>query len=237
MMNAFYPEITTSEGRGDRQRMLALSQRACKYGTLLILMLVIPLITEMDYVLKLWLHEPPAHTALFCRLILLTFLIDRLTTGYMMAINAKGRIAASQATTGTIMALTLPLAWLFLYLGFAPTSVGFAFIITMAAGSIGQMLWVRHFLGVSLNNWLTNVVLPCAVVAIAAQLSAFLPYWFLPASFVRLMVTIFAGLVAFFLMAWIYAIDNAERRYIIQNLKHVIRKLNSSWYGTLKTTK
>lgn len=237
MMGAFYPEITTSEGRGDRQRMLTLSRRACKYGTLLILIIVIPLMTEMNYVLRLWLNEPPAYTALFCRLILLTFLIDRLSSGYMMAINAKGRIAAYQATIGTIMVLTLPLAWLFLHLGFAPTSVGFAFVTTMVAGSVGRMLWAWRFFGISLNRWLADVVLPCAAVAIVALTGAFVPFWLLPASFGRLIVTTFSSLAASCLVAWIYAIDLSERTYIIQNLKRAARKLNLPGYGIPKTTR
>jgi len=84
---------------------------------------------EMSYVLKLWLRTPP-YTALFCQWILGGFLIDRLTTGYMIAVNACGKVAGYQATVGVSNLLTLPLAWLFLWLGYAPTSVGVAFVIT-----------------------------------------------------------------------------------------------------------
>ncbi len=86
MVGAFSPEITASEGRGDRARMLSLAERASKFGTILVLLLAIPLITEIEYILKLWLHIPPPHTALLCQLILGSFLIDRLSTGYMLAV-------------------------------------------------------------------------------------------------------------------------------------------------------
>ena len=130
MMGAFSPEITTCEAQGDRKRMLSLAQSANKFGTILVLFFAIPLLFEMDYVLSLWLKTPPQHTASFCRLFLIMFLIDRLSSGYFLAVNAYGRVAAYQATLGSFLVITLPIAWLFIKLGYPPQSVGFAFIGT-----------------------------------------------------------------------------------------------------------
>ena len=118
MIGAFTPEITASEGKGERERMLRLSQRANKIGTILVVFFAIPLLAEMDYVLKLWLISPPPFTGLFCQLILITMIIDRLSTGYMVSVNAHGKIAGFQATIGFLKIMTLPLAWLFLKLGY-----------------------------------------------------------------------------------------------------------------------
>ena len=60
MTGAMAPEITTTAGRGDRERLLGLALRASKFGTLLALLFAVPLILEMDYVITLWLKIPPA---------------------------------------------------------------------------------------------------------------------------------------------------------------------------------
>jgi O-antigen/teichoic acid export membrane protein len=65
MIGAFSPEITASEGRGDRARMISLSIRSSKFGTILVMLFAIPLMVEMTYILKLWLREPPLYTGLF----------------------------------------------------------------------------------------------------------------------------------------------------------------------------
>jgi O-antigen/teichoic acid export membrane protein len=103
MAGAFAPEITACEGRGDRARMLMLSQCVSKLGTILMILLAVPLIIETEYVLRIWLKTPPEHAVSFCRLILTMFLIDRLSSGHMLAVSAHGKIARYQATLGTIL--------------------------------------------------------------------------------------------------------------------------------------
>lgn len=226
MMGALTPEITSSEGRGDRVRMLSLSLRASKLGTILVLLFTVPLMAEMEYVLKLWLQNPPDHTALFCRLILSTFLIDRLTMGYMVAVNAHGRISGYQATLGTILVLTLPLAWLFLKTGHAPTSVGVAFIITMIGCSLGRVLWVKRLFGVLIIQWVTGVIVPCFIVAAASSIGALAIRLLLLESFGRLVLITAACIISSLLSAWFFALDGEERKFAKHNYKCLTIKLH-----------
>lgn len=225
MLGAFSPEITSREGRGDRIGMIDLSLRASKFGTLLVLVFAIPLILEMDYVLKIWLVEPPAYTTALCRLILGMFLIDRLSTGYMLAVNAHGRIAAYQATIGTTLVLTLPLAWLFFHLGFEPTSVGVAFIITMSICSIGRVLWASALLNSPVRRWAEAVILPCSVVGASATISACLPFWLMESSFLRLLWVACCSTIAFSLSTWGVGLDGRERSFISNNIKSIWAKM------------
>ncbi|HPD57730.1 MAG TPA: oligosaccharide flippase family protein [Smithellaceae bacterium] len=224
MLNAFMPEITTSEGRGDRKRMLDLASRSCKVGTLLVILFAVPLMVEIDYVLKLWLVTPPQYTALFCQLILCTFLIDRMSAGYMIAVNAYGKIAAYQATIGTTLLLTLPLGWLFLKMGFAPTSVGIAFIITMMICSFGRILWAKRLFGVSVKQWIMAVFIPCVAVAFASAFFAYSPSLLLKASFIRLLLAVSASILATIISAWYIALDDKERKFIIESMRRVLKR-------------
>ncbi|MCE5187392.1 MAG: oligosaccharide flippase family protein [Planctomycetaceae bacterium] len=221
MIGAFSPEITTSEGRGDRKRMLSLSQRASKLGTLLVLIFTVPLMAEMEYVLKLWLGNPPPYCAMFCWYILATFIIDRLTVGNMLSVIAYGRIAAYQATVGASLVLTLPLAWIFLALGSPPVSVGIAFVVMMIAVSMGRVLWVRRLFGVQIHQWISAVVLPCGIVAFTSTVAALLPRLLLPISFGRLVSAVLLSVTASLLTGWFWALDHEERQFFQQNLRHL----------------
>jgi O-antigen/teichoic acid export membrane protein len=228
MMGAFTPEITASEGRGNRDRMLSLSLRVCKMGTILILLIVVPLQVELEYVLKLWLKEPPVYTALFCRFILITFLIDRITAGYMMAVNAFGRIAAYQATLGGILLLTLPLAWFFLSQGFEPTSIGVAFVITMSFCSLGRVVWVKYLFNVPVNRWVRGAFAPCALVGFIAFLGACVPFLLLPESFGRLVLTTASSTIMAVVATWFFGFDNNERIFFKDNILGFIRRITTS---------
>ena len=234
MVGAFSPEITASEGRGARTRMLSLALRSSRIGTILVLLFAIPLMIEMDYVLRLWLRTPPPYSAAFCQLILGTFVIDRLTVGYMLAVNAHGKIAGYQATVGTTLLLTLPLAWLFLELGYQPSSVGVAFIITMVVCSFGRVLWARRLLGVTVRSWVKSVALPCILVAISATLAALVPFRLLSPSFARLVLTIFASTGIISLVTWLVAFDAGERQFIRHNAGRLWAKLGMLTASAMK---
>jgi O-antigen/teichoic acid export membrane protein len=225
MMGAFTPEITASEGRGNREGMLSLALRVCKIGTISILFITIPLMVELEYILKLWLIDPPEHTALFCRLILTNFLIDWTTSGYMMAVNAYGRIAAYQATLGTILVMTLPIAWVFLYIGLEPTSVGIAFIITMALCSIGRILWVKHLFGVPLQRWISRVLVPCVFVGIIILIGAIFPFLMVPESFCRLVLTTVTSTVMGVVITWYVGLDDTERVFFKRSIMNIMKKM------------
>lgn len=221
MFGAFSPEITSSEGRGDRGRMLDLSQRASKFGTLLMLFFSVPLIVEMENILKLWLVEPPMYTAMLCQLMVGTFLLDRLSVGYMSAVSAYGKVAGYQATIGSILFMTLPLAWLFLSFGAPPTSVGLAFVLIQVLCSLGRVLWVRHLFGVSVRGWLMAIVWPCSIVAIVTVLSAMVPVWLMPATLYRLLFVCMASAIATALTSWFFALDKRERAFFLDNVKKI----------------
>jgi O-antigen/teichoic acid export membrane protein len=225
MIGAFAPEITATEGRGDRVRMLSLAHQASKIGTILVLLFAIPLIIEMDYVLKLWLRDPPPYTALFCMLILVALILDRLSAGITVAVSAVGKIAAYQATLGTCLILTLPLAWLFLKLGAPPTSVSLASIITVAIVSVGRVFWARRLLGAPIRRWLTGVVIPSSMVTLIAVVVSMVPRWLLVPSFSRLVIVSLTGSATILLTAWYLAFSVNERGLVKQIAGRLLDKM------------
>lgn len=167
LISAFSPAINAKEGAGERAEVLALSEKASIYGTLLALLVAVPLIASMDDLLYLWLGNVPDGSAFFCYFILLTFIIDRTSSGYMLAVQATGRIAAYQATVGLSLICTLPIAWVMVIYGSPPWTVGLAAVFTMSITTIGRALWGRHMFGIPLSRWLSKVVFPCLFIGVS----------------------------------------------------------------------
>ena len=226
MVGAFTPEIMASEGRGDRARMLAMANRASKFGTILSLFFALPLMLEMDSILKLWLGNPPEHAAMFCRFILGTFLIDRLTTGTMLAINAKGKIAGYQATVGFLQFLNLPMAWTALHLGAPPTAVAFCFLITMLASTISRAWWARREFGVPFGNWISGVVLPVTTV-LAIGLGTGIAFFGMSPNALRTAIVCSASLVGCGIGTWFFGMDLAERVFFLKSARTSLAKLRT----------
>ena len=219
MMGAFTPEITSCEGQGNRIRMLTLSERISKFGALLVALPGIPLFIEMNYVLKVWLKTPPPFAGLFCKMVLVTFLIDRVSSGYMVAINAHGRIAAYQATLGTVLFLSLPMTWLLFMLGLEPGSIWIAFIGTMSITSFGRVLWARYFFKVAVRKWVAKIIIPSLLVIFVSSCAALCVSLLMQPSFLRLLAVTGTAVVANAICSWFFVLDGDEKAFLTQETR------------------
>lgn len=227
---ALSPEITSTEGRGDRVRMLTLSDKASKFSSFLVLLFAVPIGIEIKEILTLWLVNPPEYAWYFALMYLLCLFVDNLTIGYMIAINAVGKIGKYQATVGGVLLFAYPLAWIFVALwGFPYISVGWALAITTAMASVLRVWWAKKLICADVSVWCGKVFIPCVIVLIVAVLvgcgvKVVFPVEGLVKSFITLVITFFTiGLVGSILI-----LDTNDRRFIgsqIEVLKQkVIRK-------------
>jgi len=229
MVNAFTPEITASEGRGDRPRMLFYAFRASKYGTFLFLLLAIPVFVEMDYLLRLWLKTPPEQAATFCRMMLAYSMIDTITVGSLMAVIANGKMKGYQLTLGVCVYFTLPLAWLFLHLGGQATSVMWAFLLTITGNSIGRLFWARHLVGMSVGTWTKHVFFPLSCITVVSGGIGYACHiWGVTPAFVRLVLVTGGTLLTTCLLGWAMVLDAREKKFAKAFLVSA-RKLVFQW--------
>ena len=118
IMNAMMPQIIKSEGNGDRERMLRLSEIASKFSFILIGLFSVPLIFEINAILSIWLKEVPEHTSLFCIILILSVWFDQLTIGLSSASQAVGRIKEYMMVVSNIKLMVIPVSFIFFYLRF-----------------------------------------------------------------------------------------------------------------------
>ncbi|MDA3926407.1 MAG: hypothetical protein PF904_17090 [Kiritimatiellae bacterium] len=234
LLGAFTPEITATEGRGDRERVLVQASRASKFGTYLILLFAIPLMFEIDYVLVIWLKNPPQLAGIFCRLILTMFIIDKITFGQQVAVSAKGDIAGYQMTVGGCLLLTLPIAWLFLHLGYGATSVGWAFLITFFFCSAGRLFWARYLVGLSVVAWIRIVFFPCVTVLLAGvSIGVLIQSVWIQASFFRFCTLTASTVTSSLLLGWMIVLNEPEKFVVKGGLLRIVNRITKSIFACL----
>lgn len=218
LRSAMAPEITSSEGRGDRARVINLALLACKSSALLIMLFAIPLLVEMEYVLNLWLRQPPPYTTIFCCLMLGELLIDSLTIGHMLAINASGRIAAYNVILGVVHALAVPAAWVFLKTGHPPGYVGIAALMTSGSLMIGRVLFARNLINMSARRWFQEVFLPSVAIGIGSASAAAVSQLWMSPSFLRLSIASGASFCTIGVLGWWLVLRPQERSLLINRI-------------------
>ncbi|HEU4554230.1 MAG TPA: hypothetical protein VFS25_15400 [Chitinophaga sp.] len=193
MLQSLNPQIIKSEGSGDRPRMLRLAMIASKFSFFLLSFFAIPVIIEMPELLKLWLKNVPAHSIIFCRLIIIVSMITQLTVGLQVAIQSVGRIKTYQIVVSALLMLNLPVSYVLLKTGLPPHAVLVSAICIEAVTCSYRVLAAHRLTGLSVSEYLRKGVLTSLVPVAVAFCIALLPQLVMAQGFLRLLVTCCVG--------------------------------------------
>ena len=117
---ALNPQITKQYAADDVEASVKLVYAGCRYSFYLLLLITIPVMINIDYLLRLWLGTVPEYTSQFLMLALIAALIDVMARPLVTALQATGRIKIFQIVICIIMLCELPLAYIILHFGGKP---------------------------------------------------------------------------------------------------------------------
>ncbi|MDE6027572.1 MAG: hypothetical protein K2G23_05840 [Muribaculaceae bacterium] len=157
LVTAINPQIIKAEGSGNRIKMFELAEVASKFSFLLLAMVVIPIIFILPVVLKFWLGEFPPDSVLFCRVILITALLDQITYGLGTASQAIGNIRPYSLTVNTIKVLTVPALWILLVLGINIEIAIWIYAIFELICALTRLPFLKYNGGLSIRSFSRNV--------------------------------------------------------------------------------
>lgn len=224
LIGAFVPAVATMEGSGSRGKMIQLALQMCKFGTLLVLLFVIPLALEMDEVLRLWLVNPPDYTGGLCILMLAIAVVDKLSAGCSCAISAVGEIREVSLVNGLGVLMALPVAWGLIQCRFGPLSVGYAAILTMTYCSLGRIYYARKQVGVSFWMWVRVVLLPLFAVTCLSSVAGYGIRCAMETGFMRICATTVTTLLVTGVFGYVVVLTAEERAFVIRQMVQQIRR-------------
>lgn len=143
-MMAVNPQITKSYSAGNVGNMHNLIIRSAKFGFFILLILLMPVCANIDYILNLWLVDVPEHTANFIVLILLYSLLDCYGSPLITGVLAEGNIKKYQIALTFIYLFNFISSYVFLKTGFQPEWV-FILNIIFKFFVIIALLWHSYF--------------------------------------------------------------------------------------------
>ncbi|HDM8223236.1 TPA: hypothetical protein P0E24_002268 [Vibrio campbellii] len=158
IMKAFNPRIVKAESNGNREEMIHLSMLASRFSLLLYSVIALPIFFETDFMLSIWLGDYPEGVLTFIKLFLLLAFVNLTTVGLQTAIQATGDVKAYQSTIGSVLMLTLPLAYIFLSLGY-PSYTVIVVSIFMEVVCCGMRLaFLKAKAGLSIKKYMIFVI-------------------------------------------------------------------------------
>lgn len=161
---AVQPQITKSYASDNVDESHDLVLRSSRFAFLLLTALIVPLITETDFILQLWLKEVPAHTTSFVQIILLCTLIDSLSTPLIYLMLATGNIKRYQIVVGLFNFINFPVAWIILYCGGSPELAQLSIIFFSLGALILRISMLRPLTHFPVRDFMVSTVSRCLFI-------------------------------------------------------------------------
>lgn len=216
---AMTPQIMQHAGSGDDIGMISLSLKQCKYTSFLLSYAAVPLFISMQFILKIWLKEPPRYCVEFCSLILIVSVIQQLTNGIMSLIQASGIIRNYQISISLILLLNIPLAYFLLRLGVDAPVVMVGMIGVEILAFVVRLLFAKTITGLSIKLFFLNVVLPVGYVYSVTSISLFVVNrMFFENSSNMFSFLVFSSLSVFLITLSIYSVLTKKERLFMKNI-------------------
>lgn len=209
------PLITKLYAANQIEEMWQLVYRSARMASYLLLLLCIPLLIEIDLILKFWLGEVPAFTVLIVRLLIISLFIETLTNQVIAVFQAANKIKHYQLWSSMIVLMTIPLAYIAL-LQEQAVYIPYSILIVLSIGYVISLLWIgNRILNLDVLYYLKQVIARVILVAILSLVCPLLIYMNMDDTIVRLLLVIASSLVWSSLIIWFWGLETQEKRYIL----------------------
>jgi O-antigen/teichoic acid export membrane protein len=228
MTNAMKPQVMKSEGEGDRNKMIKLTEVTTKFSVFLFTVVAIPVVIEMPYLLKLWLKNVPEYTVIFSRLLIFNMILEKYTFPITTALQSVGKIKLLTVVTMFLSLAGISTVYLLYSRGLGPASVFYVFFIVSIFKSALRLRLGEKYADLNIKVFLKNVLIQTVPPLILASVFSLIPLFMMEESFVRLIITLSLSLLLSLLFIRLLGLNETELvviRKLITDLKQKIRRI------------
>ena len=190
IVTAVRPQLVKYYATEEYHPMFELLSNSIKLSFILLSILTIPIITEIDYILKLWLGNVPQNATVFCAFTLLFNLFANTSLLFASIIHATGRVKRISLINGSLYLLVIPVT----YIAFKNTNViWLPYLFNVVAVFCGMLsnAWTIHLYidGFNFKRFVVKDLLPCLIIFFVVFVIVSILSLFLSSGFLRLILT------------------------------------------------
>ena len=225
LMLAINPQIVKAEGAGNRERMLVLAATASKFSFLLLAMVAVPIFIYISPLIRIWLGEIPEYAPLFCRVIILTALVDQITLGLGTANSAIGDIRNYSLSVNTIKIFTVPVMIILFILKYPLSSVIWSYAIIELICALTRIPFLKQTGGLVISDYIRKVFLkiplPLCFIIIAYLLTLYIPFNFWIIFLIGIAISGVYGFVVYR-----FSLEVSEKKLVIEIFNRILHRHN-----------
>lgn len=221
---AVRPQIIKSYASQNYEYLKKLIYSSSRYSFFLMWILCLPIISNCNAILTLWLKDVPQYAVEFVQWILLFNCINVLTNPIWTAIQATGHLKEYTIVGGIVFLLAFPVSYIFLKMGMGPVIVFQMLVLFRTIYIIVCFRIARKHIDIKAKEYLTSVVWPiCRVVTVSATI-VYLALYVIDNSITGLIVITMLSIIATATAILLWGITNNERSMVTNFIRKKIKR-------------
>lgn len=227
-IQAIQPQITKLCSANQKEQMTELIFLGTRFSFFLMLIFILPISKNLDYILHLWLGQNiPEYTLIFIVLALLEALVDSIGKPMMYGVLATGKIRNYEILLTIIYASSLPLSFLSLKMGL-PMMAVYVITIILTAMVVILLVWQSKMTyGLSIEQLFRTVIFRIGLVTLLSGGFAYILHVSISNLFIKLVaesaiIVAVTGVCILFI-----GFNPEERNKLFSFIKNKIRAIRS----------
>lgn len=221
---AVRPAMTKSYAQCDEvftRRLFFLSSKVL-YSLLFVIML--PLIIEVGYVIKIWLGDVGEYMISFTRLMLINSLVLIMSEPITTIVQAAGAVKKYHTCVDGFSLLTLPISYVLLRYNCDPEWVLLLSIIVFLIAHVIRLAILQEKSSITMVVYTRKLLIPIFVNCIISIIPPMIVYLTLSESFTRFILICFVSVMTTLLSCMIVVFSKQERRLFISLVREKLKR-------------
>lgn len=223
-LQASNPQIIKNFSSGDKEKAYKMANFISRFSFYILFLFFLPIILNIDFLLKFWLKNIPEFAGIFCQLMVVNFLIGVLCNPLITLIQATGKIKNFQIMNSLVFLLNIPIAFLLLKLKFPSYTIIYGLICSTFLGNLVKLYYIKLLSDFSINKWINEVLLNVTLVSIVSAFFSLFFILFFPKSsdFVNFLFYSCMIFCVGIIIVFTLGVKKNERIFIMNFLKNKI---------------
>ena len=221
---AYQPQITKAYSARDYVYMNKLLMGASKLSFFLVFIVSIPILFNLDEILKIWLGIVPEDTSIFCFLFIISSIINALGNPFLTGVYATGKIKNLQLVSTILYLLDLVIIYCLFKIGlpayWGPATKVFIDILLTSTRILYANKQLEFF---SLREYLIRVIVPILICITLVILPLIASTLLINSIGTKVLIT-FALLIYTTIVAFFIGLDKSEKSMAINMVKSIVAR-------------
>lgn len=220
---ALNPQIVKNYAKGEHSSYLRLIYVGTKFSFFGLLVILVPIFFNLEFLLRLWLHDIPEYTLVFTKLSFLYVLIESISNMLDFGVQATSKIKIFKLVLGILLFLSVPVIWYLFSEYKDPSLVYVTFIGFALLTYFIRILFLEKIVNFKIFDFFTKVLFKQILVS----LLLFIYFYYIPPKNIstvhELVTTSFYYSFIVLMVIFFFGLSKIERNLILSYVKNKLK--------------